>query len=106
MREKRELLTTRQNEVGMCHTKGIMQCCSKTKSYRENLCEIQWNKNENTEIVDLHADDLQSRFHSEESERENVLCIQLGPLILFNVEQHACVRLAVLRGNKLSLQLL
>lgn len=86
--------------------KALCNVAAKQKAIEKNLCEIQWNKNENTEIVDLHADDLQSRFHSEESERENVLCIQLGPLILFNVEQHACVRLAVLRGNKLSLQLL
>lgn len=76
----------------------------KLRPIEKNLCEIQWNKNENTEladIVNLHADDLQNRFHSKESEKKNVFCIQLGPLILFNVERDSCVKLAVIRGNNL-----
>lgn len=43
--------------------KAALHNACKTTTYRENLCEIQWNKNENTElrdIVNLHADDLQN----------------------------------------------
>jgi hypothetical protein len=101
--ERKTRIVDRRIEAGMCHTNGALcNIEAKQKPIKKNLCEIQWNKNENTErrdIVNLHADDLQIRFHSKESERKNVFCIQLGPLILFNVERNAGIRLADLRGN-------
>lgn len=57
---------------------------------------IKEKKAQRKDIVNLHADDLQIDFTGKRrrSERENVFCIQLlGPLILFNVERDACIRL-------------
>lgn len=100
-RKTRELLTTEKRNWNAPH-KNIMQAFCQQKPIEKNLfyvCEIQWNKRKKAQrkdIVNLHADDLQIDFTGKRrrSERENVFCIQLlGPLILFNVERDACIRL-------------